>query len=156
MGEVWQLWQNTSIIVCFVYVCVCVRMCACVSERESTCMCECSASTAFVRQTNLDSKTELAYNATVLANSSSELPQNTRELPHNTMELTYNITAYFQLNLILSSMKNGVSPHHAIRKQLLIVSNHSVGHETGSLLKIEKKKSTHILIFCILTNKIAS
>lgn len=110
--------------------CVCESMCV----RESMCMCECSASTAFVRQTNLDSKTELAYNATVLANSSSELPQNTRELPHNTMELTNNITAYFQLNSILSSMKNGVSPHHAVRKQLLIVSNYSVGHEICSLL----------------------
>lgn len=56
-----------------------------------------------------------------------ELPQNTRELAHNTMELTNNITEYFQLYLILSSMKNGISSHHAKRKQLQIVSDHSVG-----------------------------
>jgi len=57
-----------------------------------------SASTAFEKQTNVDSNTELAYNATVLAHSSLELPQNTRNLGHNTMESTHNITKYFQLD----------------------------------------------------------
>ncbi len=60
--------------------------------------CECSASTAFVKQTNVDRKKELSYNEPVLAHSSTELPQNTRELAHDTMELTHNITEYFQLN----------------------------------------------------------
>ncbi len=73
------------------------------------------------------SKKLLSYNEPVLADNSMELPQNTRELAHNTMELANNVTEYFQLNSILSSMKNGISPHHAKRKQLQIVSAHSVG-----------------------------